>query len=388
MKSFDHDSQDLQNKIRQQYDFLPYPESDLDYLPKDNLQNLFIHSLVTPYYLRYQQVTETKEKVILDAGCGSGLQSLILYLANPGAKIIGVDLSEKSVELARQRFEHHGFKNAEFYVLSLENIMSLGYEFDYINCDEVLYLLPNPAEMLQLFCSLLKPRGIIRANLHSYYQRNAFFRSQKAFRLLGFFDENPGEQTFEIIQETLDNLHENVHLKRLYRGFEQSPVKPNAKQLKEWYLVNFLLQGDKGYTIEQLFDFLAEANLDFLCMTNWRQWDITNLFKDVEALPLFWELGLQNSTEFEKLQLFELFNPTHRLLDFWAVQGDESIPPIAPIYWSDDHWLSCQVHLHPVLAQPKVQKDLLESIAKRQGFLISKYIPSPTVSPVIVDSLL
>ena len=92
----------------------------------------------------YQKVLNAEGKLILDAGCGSGLQALVLALANPGAKIIGVDLSEKSIEVARQRFAYHNLDNAEFHALSLDEIESLGYQFDYINCDEVLYLLPNP----------------------------------------------------------------------------------------------------------------------------------------------------------------------------------------------------------------------------------------------------
>jgi 2-polyprenyl-3-methyl-5-hydroxy-6-metoxy-1,4-benzoquinol methylase len=167
MNQFSDDLQELNEKIRQQYDFLPYPECDLDFTTKDKLQSLFIHSLVTPYYLRYQQVIDTKDKIILDAGCGSGLQSLTLALANPGAKIVGVDISPKSVELSAQRLAYHGFTNVEFHTLSLEDIESLGYQFDYINCDEVLYLLPNPAEMLKTFCGILTERGIIRSNLHS-----------------------------------------------------------------------------------------------------------------------------------------------------------------------------------------------------------------------------
>jgi 2-polyprenyl-3-methyl-5-hydroxy-6-metoxy-1,4-benzoquinol methylase len=381
------DSIDLKEKIRQQYDFLPYPESDIDLLPKDKLQSLFIHSLATPYYLRYQQAVDTKDKIILDAGCGSGLQSLILALANPGAKIVGVDLSPKSIELATQRFAYHGFENAEFHTLSLDEIDSLGYHFDYINCDEVLYLLPNPAEMLKIFRSILKPRGIIRSNLHSYYQRNAFFRSQEAFKFLGLLDEASGDSAIEIVKDTLDSLHDSVKLKQLLQGFENE-VKPNQKQIKEWILVNYLIQGDKGYTIRELFDFLDIAELDFLSMVNWRQWEFTSLFKDLENLPFFWQLGLESATEAEKLQLFELFHPIHRLLDFWAVQKDDIPLPTSPFYWSDEQWLSCRIHLHPVLAKDNVKEDLRQAIAKRESFQISRYIPLPSIKPVIIDSLL
>jgi 2-polyprenyl-3-methyl-5-hydroxy-6-metoxy-1,4-benzoquinol methylase len=386
MNSSSPDSTNLNEKIRQQYDFLPYPESDIEYLPKDKLQSLFIHSLATPHYLRYQQIVDTKDKIILDAGCGSGLKSLVLALANPGAKIVGVDLSEKSVELARQRLAYHGFEKVEFYTLSLDDLESLGYQFDYINCDEVLYLLDNPGEMLGIFRSVLKPQGIIRSNLHSYYQRQAFFRSQEAFKLLGLFDETSTETAIEVVEDTLRSLKDAVKLKQLFQEFAQNE-KPNSQQIKEWILVNYLIQGDKGYTVKQLFDFLEEAELDFLSMVNWRQWDINLLFKDPENLPLFWQWGLEEASEAEKLQLFELFEPVHRLLDFWAMRTDDTPIPISPLHWSDEQWLSCRVYINPVLTPEKVKEDVHQAIKTRSSFTISKYLPLPTLVPIVIDSL-
>ncbi|HEY9299795.1 MAG TPA: class I SAM-dependent methyltransferase, partial [Phormidium sp.] len=173
------------DKIRQQFDYTPYPSHGLEQSPKGNYDLLYLHNLVTPYYLRYRRVIDTTGKRILDAGCGSGFKSLLLAEANPGARIVGIDLSEESVELARHRLSYHGFEDAEFHVLSIEDLPTLGMEFDYINCDEVLYLLPDPAAGLAAMKSVLKPDGLIRANLHSLYQRKNFFRAQKLFKFLG-----------------------------------------------------------------------------------------------------------------------------------------------------------------------------------------------------------
>jgi 2-polyprenyl-3-methyl-5-hydroxy-6-metoxy-1,4-benzoquinol methylase len=343
------DTTELNEKIRQQYDFLPYPESEIELLPA-NPELLFIHSLATPYYLRYQKVVNTQDKIILDAGCGSGMQALVLALANPGAKIVGVDLSEKSVELARQRFAYHKLDNAEFHAFSLDDIESLGYHFDYINCDEVLYLLPNPGEMLNKFQSLLTPAGIIRANLHNYHQRVQYYRTQEAFRVLGLFDEESLETSLQIVKETIHSFKDNIRIKAFYQDFENFKLKaPNAdakaKQLDEWLIVNCLLHGDKGYTIPEMFDFLGLANLDFLSMVNWRQWDLMEIFQDPDNLPLFWQLGLQLASEEDKLHLFELFQPIHRLIDFWCVQKDEQALPLSPMNWNHDQWLNCLVQI-------------------------------------------
>ncbi len=53
----------------------------------------------------------------------------------------------------------------------LKIYLELGLEFDYINADEVLYLLPDIVEGLKAMKAVLKPEGIIRTNLHSSFQR-------------------------------------------------------------------------------------------------------------------------------------------------------------------------------------------------------------------------
>ncbi|VXD21793.1 hypothetical protein PL8927_720199 [Planktothrix serta PCC 8927] len=63
---------ELLEKIRQQFDSAPYPRIPLEQSPKTDYELLFIHNLVTPYYLKYQKVINTEGKVILDAGCGAG----------------------------------------------------------------------------------------------------------------------------------------------------------------------------------------------------------------------------------------------------------------------------------------------------------------------------
>lgn len=123
---------ELWDKIRQQFNLAPYPNHPLDKSPKDDLNAMYIHNFVTAYYARNKKIIDTKNKLILDAGCGSGYKSLVLAEANPGAKIVGIDISEASVKLARQRLEYHGFDNAEFHVLSVYDLPQLNYQFDYI----------------------------------------------------------------------------------------------------------------------------------------------------------------------------------------------------------------------------------------------------------------
>jgi len=360
---------DLWDKIRKQFDSAPYPNRPLDESPKDDANALYIHNIVTSYYLRNQKVIDSKEKVILDAGCGTGYKSLILAEANPGAKIVGVDISEASVKLARQRLEYHGFDNTEFHVLSIYDIAKLNYKFDYINCDEVLYLFPDIDVALQAMKSVLKPEGIIRANLHSSLQRVSHFRAQKLFSLMGLMDDNPGELEMEMVVETMQALKDDVNLKAatwnsIYEGEDR----------QENILMNFLFQGDTGYTINDMFSALKSADLDFVEMTNWRQWDLMNLFKAPDNLPAFLAMGLLEISTEERLHFFELLHPVHRLLDFWCGHPQVAHPFIAVSEWSDSHWENATVYLHPQLNTSELKTEIIGYLSEGKTFPIRKYL--------------
>ena len=252
-------------KIRQQFDSGPYPGKSLETSPRNSPELLYVNNLVTPYYIRNKKVINTEGKIILDAGCGSGYTSLVLAEANPGAKIIGIDLSPKSIEISKERLKHHDIDNFEFHVLSIEDLPKLGLKFDYINCHEVLYLLPEPNASLEALKSVLKPEGIIRGNFHSSLQRDSFYHAQEMFRMMGLMDENPGEFEIGIVKEIITSLKDKVPLKR-------ETWQPKRAENEQYYLANYLLLEDKGFTIPEVFSLFRETELEFISMVNWWQW--------------------------------------------------------------------------------------------------------------------
>jgi ubiquinone/menaquinone biosynthesis C-methylase UbiE len=379
------ESAELLEKIRKQFDFGPYPRIPLDQSPKTEINNLFIHNLVTPYYLRNQKVIDTAGKVILDAGCGSGYKCLLLAEANPGAKIVGIDLSEPSVEMARQRLKFHQFENTEFHAMLLEDLPSLGLQFDYINCDEVLYLLPDPVAGLQAMQAVLKPEGILRTNLHSSLQRAAFYRAQEMFKQMGLMDSNPEEFEMNLVREVMQALHDGVDLKsRAWRPeFNQSSTFST-----ETLLANHLLQGDKGSTIPEFFSYLSAANLEFISMTQWHRWSLLSLFKEPENLPPFLAMSLPELTPEQELHFFELLQPNNRLLDLWC--GNEGatseVTPIAD--WQPEDWRQATAHMHPQLRRDNFKSDLLEYIRDQKVVDLGIFLSATTDKPVYVDRLL
>ncbi|MBD3880314.1 class I SAM-dependent methyltransferase [Phormidium tenue FACHB-886] len=370
-------------RLREHFNYGPYPRIPIEESPKEAYERLYCHNFVTPYYLHHRRVPNLQGKIILDAGCGSGYKSLILAEANPGAKIVGIDLSEKSVELAQQRLKFHGFANTEFHAIAIEELPKLGLMFDYINCDEVLYLLPDPLAGLQALAAVLKPDGLLRTNLHNFHQRANFYRAQSLFQLMGVAEVGLGEFAEQAVVETMDSLHEFVALKeQTWQGRFRDSNRPEL--ISELIGANHLLVGDKGFTIPDLFALLEGANLEFVSMVNWRHWDLTDLFKDAENLPALWEMGLATASVQDRLYLYQLLHPVHRLLDFWCAHPGESGAAVEE--WSEADWQTATVHLHPQLKVDRLKQDLIDCFRSGQPFEISKLVPLPALTPVFLNA--
>lgn len=107
-------------------------------------------------------------KKILDFGCGSGASTMILARMYPKAKIVGVELEEKHLKIAKARLEHYGYQNVEFQVSPSGNKLpaEIG-EFDLVVFSAVYeHLLPEErSNVLPLIWSAIKEGGCLFLNM-------------------------------------------------------------------------------------------------------------------------------------------------------------------------------------------------------------------------------
>ncbi len=92
---------------------------------------------------------------ILDIGCGAS--SIGLPLASIGYQVLGVDIDQHEIGLARK---NNSFSNAVFEVQDA-NDMVLKRTFDVVICSEVIEHLHEPQILLDTVLKLLSPRGIM-----------------------------------------------------------------------------------------------------------------------------------------------------------------------------------------------------------------------------------
>ncbi len=371
---------EMLEKIRQQFNEAPYPNVPLEQSPLNDRERLYSHCLVTGYYRKNQHIISTHDKLILDVGCGSGYKSLILAAANPGARIVGIDISEISVDLASKRLAHYGFENYEFHVMDVANLPQLGRQFDYINCDEVLYLLTDPIAGLKTMGAVLKKTGVLRVNFHSALQRHLYHQAQEFAQMVGIMDESR-ETSIALFREFMAALRPAVTIK----AQTWSPPYQTDDGL---VLANHLLRGDKGWTIPQFFSALSKAGLEFISMVEWERWNLLTLFEDLEEVPVGVAIALAGASPEEQLHMYELLNSKfNRLLDLWCGHPDDSADPIPLEHWTTEQWQSSRIALHPQIATEQLQQNLTESVITMTVTDLNR-ICDKSVSPVLVNGLL
>ena len=96
-------------------------------------------------------------KRVLDIGCGGGLLSE--GMADRGAEVTGIDLSEKPLGVARLHLLESGQK-VNYRMISAEHMADeMPGAFDAVTCLEMLEHVPDPASIVASCARLVKPGG-------------------------------------------------------------------------------------------------------------------------------------------------------------------------------------------------------------------------------------
>ncbi|QDF97985.1 bifunctional 3-demethylubiquinol 3-O-methyltransferase/2-polyprenyl-6-hydroxyphenol methylase [Azoarcus sp. DD4] len=98
-------------------------------------------------------------KQVLDVGCGGGLLSE--GMAQRGARVSGIDLSDKALGVARLHLYESGLE-IDYQLTSAEaHADRHPASFDVVTCMEMLEHVPDPASTVRACAQLVKPGGDI-----------------------------------------------------------------------------------------------------------------------------------------------------------------------------------------------------------------------------------
>lgn len=122
-------------------------------------------------------------EVVLDYGCGPGNDLAGFAVQSRAAKIIGMDISSKSLSLAAHRLALHSVEPSRVELIQIhdsEAVIPLpDASVDFISCQGVLMHTSEPAKILAEFFRVLKPGG--KACIMVYSQPSIWFNLYTAY---------------------------------------------------------------------------------------------------------------------------------------------------------------------------------------------------------------
>ena len=151
----------------------------------------------------------TPEMKVMDAGCGSGIFSI--YLAQKKCIVVGIDGSEKMIELCKKRSQAKYLEiSFQQVILPFENIDNFDKQ-DAILCSSVLEYIADYEIVIKQFKALLSPKGILVISIPN---QNSWYRKIEKY-IFKFTGKPP---YYQYIQHILTEKEFSKRLKHF--GFE------------------------------------------------------------------------------------------------------------------------------------------------------------------------
>ena len=324
--------------VQQLYNTYPFPPEPLLDEPPPGYN--WRWNWIAAYNFCTGRKPERENIRILDSGCGTGVGTEYLILLNPHAEIVGVDISEKALEIAQKRSQQSGVATnhnhpISFHHLPLENADQIEGEFDLINCVGVLHHLPDPMAGIKALSKKLAPGGIFHIFVYAELGRWEIQLMQKAISLLQTETKGDYKDGVFLGRKIFDSLPEN---NRLVKREKEKWCLEN--HLDESFADMYVHPQETDYNIDTLFELIEASGLEFIGFSNPQYWDLKRLIGESEDLMKRGE-KLSDRQRYRLTELLDPENITH--YEFFLGK-----PPLVKIDWSEDETLlSAIAEVHP-----------------------------------------
>jgi SAM-dependent methyltransferase len=191
---------------------------------------------------------------ILIAGCGTNQAAVFAY-TNPAAKVVAVDVSQPSLDHQQYLKDKHGLFNLELHLLPIEELPTLGRDFDLVVSTGVLMVLADPLVGMKALASCVRPDGAIGVMVYAKYGRIGVELLQSVFSDIGLRQD---EASVQIVKDTLSLVAPDHPIQGYLKLGGSSDL-----QFDTGVVDTFLHRRDPNLTVDECVDLVTSAGLVF-----------------------------------------------------------------------------------------------------------------------------
>jgi len=136
----------IEAKVRAQYDQLA--------TQYDQRWSRYVSNTLS-FLKTWAQIAPTD--VVLDVACGTGEFERLILSENPAQQMVGVDISDEMLAIARQKLQH--YPNIDFQLASASTLPFSDASFDTVISANAFHYFDDPSVVLKEMERMLKPGG-------------------------------------------------------------------------------------------------------------------------------------------------------------------------------------------------------------------------------------
>src|SRR3990172_1313931 len=178
---------------------------------------------------------------VIDVGCGTG--QLACFLGLKGRRVVGVDYSQHSLDLATSLRDKFHLSNVRF---QRENILELSLpdgSFDYVFCNGVLHHTSDPYGGFQHLVRIARPGAFLLVGLYNTYGRTMLHVRRRAVRLRMRFDPGAKDRALK---------------KQLVR------LENDAEKRRTWWADQYEHPHESTHTVDEVLGWFARNGVSYV----------------------------------------------------------------------------------------------------------------------------
>ena len=178
------------------------------------------------------------KKDVLEVGCGTG-QLAIYFALGTNNRVVGLDPTIESLELAADFSKKHNIGNIDFVNADIFDDVLTDRFFDFIWCNGVLHHTKDPYEAFRVLIKSLKNEGYVLIGLYNKIGRIRTIFRRYMFKIFG-------ENFLDFFDPTLRNL------------------KNNKEEKKAWIRDQYVHPIESLHTIDNVLGWFEKNNIEFI----------------------------------------------------------------------------------------------------------------------------